>query len=675
MPKLNHPYRPSWPSTDIYVSPRGGEKYSGLLPEKNGHDSDGPLPSLATAFARLLDSPPVAPVTIWLDEGTYFLKEPLVIGPTTPLLTIAARPGAKVVLSGGKRITNLHETTVNGQRAWVAELPEVVAGDWYFHSLFVDGATRPRTRTPKGEPWRIASVPGMSYENFIGPATAHHGTFFCEPGQVQQWSNITDVDAVAAHYWMEERLPLSAVDPASGRVDCSVKPYYPLKDDCAARCARVWFENIAEELSEPGEWYLDRTTGVLTYLPKPEETLAETQVIAPVLEQLLRIEGTPEHPVRGIVLRDLTFAHADWHHIPGRGTDEQAAISVPAIIQLTNARQCAIENCQIGPAGSYGIELGYGCRGNRISGCNFTGLGAGGVKIIGSFKSEERCSHNILENNEVANCTHIFPSAVGVLVVHADHNIIRNNNIHHLEYTGISCGWTWGFGDSATHHNVIENNHIHHLGSGLLNDMGGIYTLGEQPGTVIRRNHIHHILAHNYGGWAVYADEGSSYILIEENLLHHTSSECFNLHYGRENILRNNVMAFSGLGVVSVSAVGADWNSLTLQRNILIADARPVLVSRDEDSLTQRGFLSDLNLLWNVNGSVFGGDEMRDEMSIVTWKRYDLAQLQQLNYDLHSIIADPQFADLDAEDFRLPADSPAFKLGFIPFCAAGVQVG
>ncbi len=675
MPKRDHPYRPSENAATLHVSPRGKQKWSGLLPEPNAHDSDGPLPDLPWAFQRLREAPPPGPVTILLDDGTWFLDEPLVLGPEAPLVTLAARPGCRATLSGGRRIEGFTETARNGRRAWVATLPDVAAGSWYFRSLYVNGSRRPRTRLPADGAWRIREVPGMTFDEFIGPPEAHHGTFYCEPGQVGDWANVEDVDAVAVHYWLEERLPLASADPETGRVTSHTTPVYPLKDDAAARCARFWFENVREALAEPGQWYLDRPTGELTYLPTDEEQLGDAEVIAPHLEHLVRVAGDPDRPVRGVVLRGLHLAHCDWTPIPGRGSDAQAAVSVRGMVRLGNARQCAIEDCRIGPGGPYGLELTAGCRGNRVSGCTFEDLGAGGVKLIGSGEPSGRCSHNIIKNCRIARCTSVFPSAVGVLIVHADHNTVRGNHIHHLEYSGISCGWTWGFGDCPTHHNLIADNHIHHLGTGLLNDMGGVYTLGEQPGTVLRGNHIHHITAHNYGGWAIYADEGSSYLTIERNLLHHTSSECFNLHYGRENAVRNNVLAFSGLGVVSVSAAG-EWNSLTLERNILLAEAKPVLVARDEDTLTQRGFLSDLNVLWDASGEeIFAGDERRDEMSEVTWRRYDVAELRAMGYDLHSVVADPGFADAGNGDFRLPDETPARALGFRPFTAAGVYVG
>lgn len=677
MAKADHPYRPAWPDSEIHVCPAGKEKWSGRFAEPNGHDSDGPLPSLDWALSKLADSPPAEPVTLWLDGGMYFLDRTLELTEETPLVTIAARPGQDVTLSGGRRIENFHETTRNGLRAWVAQLPEVAAGQWYFRSLYVDNQPARRTRVPAEGTWRIASVPGMTFDAFIGPKAAHHKAFYLQPDQLGDWSNVEDIDAVAVHYWLEERMALAAIDPASGRIDTQVKPWFPLKDDAAARCARIWFENVPEALERPGQWYLDRASGELTYLPTDEQDLETTVVIAPVLGQLIRIAGQPGRPARGIFLQDLRLAHCDWTPIPGRGTDSQAAYSVPGLVEMKHVRQCGLLRCRFGPAGPYGLELGFGARGNRVEGCRFERLGAGGIKLIGppaGSDPADRVSHNIVSGCEIHHCTDVFPSAVGILVIHADNNIVRGNHIHHLEYSGISCGWTWGFGDSATFNNRIADNHIHHLGTGLLNDMGGIYTLGQQPGTVICGNHIHHITAENYGGWAIYADEGSSYVVIENNLLHHTSSECFNLHYGKETILRNNVLAYSGLGVISISAAG-DWNSLTIQRNIVLSDGKPVLVARDEDSLAQRGFASDLNCFWDTAGEVTGGDEMRDEMSQVTWKRYTLAQLQQMGYDIHSLAADPVFADPANGDFHLPADSPAFATGFAAFTAAGVRVG
>jgi len=102
--------------------------------------------------------------------------------------------------------------------------------------------------------------------------------------------------------------------------------------------------------------------------------------------------------------------------------------------------------------------------------------------------------------------------------MHAAGNIITHNHIHDLYYTGISAGWRWGYNESVARDNLIEKNHIHDIGQGWLSDMGGIYTLGVQPGTVLRGNLIHDVNKASYGGWAIYLDEGSSHIIVENNI-------------------------------------------------------------------------------------------------------------------------------------------------------------
>jgi amino acid transporter len=68
-------------------------------------------------------------------------------------------------------------------------------------------------------------------------------------------------------------------------------------------------------------------------------------------------------------------------------------------------------------------------------------------------------------------------------------------------YTGIWVGGVWGYGPSVSKENRVEFNHLHDVGQRFLSDMGGIYTRGVSPGTVIRGNHIHDVDSWTYGGW------------------------------------------------------------------------------------------------------------------------------------------------------------------------------
>jgi parallel beta-helix repeat protein len=216
-------------------------------------------------------------------------------------------------------------------------------------------------------------------------------------------------------------------------------------------------------------------------------------------------------------------------------------------------------------------------------------------------------------------------------------------------------GWSWGYDPSSANHNVIEHNHIHNLGKYLLSDMGGIYTLGIAPGTTLRYNRIHDVYSFTYGGWGIYPDEGSSELLIENNVVYDTKTGGFHQHYGKENRVRNNIFAFSREGQV-IRSREEDHISFFFERNIVYFDNGRLLGSTWKNG----NFRLDYNCYWDASGAPvkFLGKTFED------W--------QATGQDPHSIIADPLFEDPAARDFRLKPESPAIaQLGFEPIDISG----
>jgi parallel beta-helix repeat protein len=633
----------------LYVSAGGDDRWSGSLPAPNADRTDGPFARISRArdAIRALGAAAreAGPITVSIRAGRYSLSEPIVFQPQD-----SGRPGAPItyeayegevpVISGGRAITGW----VRDGEVWRARVPDVAEGGWYFRQLFVNGRRAQRARSPNDGFFHVNGAISMGEQ----------ATFAFQGDDIKaEWARRGDVEVIALQTWAEIRMPITAVDEAAKLVTLAGKCAPSNRENDA----RYWVENAPELLDAPGEWYLDRKAGEVAYWPRPGENMTTAEVIAPFLTQLVRIEGDASggEMVSDLHFRGLTFAYTDWTLGAAGYTDMQAAYDIPAVFAADGATSVSLTGCRLEHLGGYAIAFAMGCRDNQVRGCEIGDTGAGGIKIGEAVirKSErEMTSGNHIVENHIHDIGAVYPAAVGVWVGQSGGNAITGNHIHDTWYTGISVGWTWGYGETNARDNLIESNHVHDIGRGLLSDMGAIYTLGVQPGTVIRGNLFHDITSYGYGGWGIYLDEGSTGILVEGNIVYNTKSGGFHQHYGRENVIRNNIFAFSREAQI-VRTRMEEHRSFVFERNIVCWREGPLLGGNWSDG----HFLLDFNLYWNAAGSPFG------------FAGQSLAEWQGRGQDVHSVIADPLFADAEHYDFRLPRGSPARGLGIKPIRA------
>lgn len=608
----------------LHVHPDGCDDWNGLSAEANSNRTDGPLGSLEGARRRaacLRDQNLTSgPVRIEVQSGRYLLTRPIAFGPGDRDLHFVGVGETAAVLDGSVVVTGWEVIERQGRVCWRASLAAHLAYWPLPRSLFVDGVRRPRTRWPRKGWLQIESVPDLSesFDLFDGGSR-----FVAAAGDFDSsWRNPRDIEALVNHLWVEERMPVHDYNPNTRLVTSSRRSIFCLKNQPwmgDQPCARFAWENVFEALENAGDWYADRAEAALYYLPKDGESPTTTQIQIPRLSQLVRVHGSDTALAGGIHFERIHFFGTDWEpsrgwgrwwdpgkpesawrkrdsfdHFSSRTGPEptggyaavpQGAHDLPGAISLESAAYCSFDDCRFSGLGFHAIDIREACQQIAVNACCFEQNGAGALKVEGSASDPARFTHHI----RIADCTirqggQVYPSACGILVLYAQRCLIEHNEVCEQPYTGISVGWCWHFNESPTREIFVRNNHIHHLGGGDLSDMGGIYTLGVQPGTIIEGNHIHHVAGEHYGGWGLYLDEGSSFITVCKNLVHHTRSQCLHEHWGRQNRYTDNIFAYSDSNCVMFSQEERDnWlayppRGTEFMRNVLISSGKPFFV-------------------------------------------------------------------------------------------------
>lgn len=601
-------------NTTLYLAPSGKDSNPGTRQR--------PLATLKAALAR-------KPTGIVVRGGFYPLAEPVVLGKEQSGLTLRAEKGEVPVFSGGTKVTGWKEVAPGRwQVPWFSPVEQLYIGD----------ERRYRPTLPKSGYFTVTGDLPPGERGFTG--------FGFTPGALNpSWANLSDIELECYQIWTMARMRIGRIDAARGTVHFTGQTIGKEAYQALGKGKRFRVVNVKEALDTPGEWYWDRTEQTLTYLSKPGENPNKLGGFVPRLTTLLTIDGATD-----LTLSGLTFAHSAWLCPPEGNSFYQAEVNIPDAVMVSRSARVVFEDCTIRNTGNWAISFGTGAKECTLSRCTLTDLGAGGVRIgeMGVQKNPALLTERITVSDcLLAHGGRLHPAAVGVWIGHSPYNKIVHNEIVDFYYTGISPGWSWGYGESGAHHNALAHNHIHQIGQGVLSDMGGIYTLGVSPGTTLIHNKIHDIVSFDYGGWGIYYDEGSTGIVSEDNLVYRTKSAPFHQHYGRDNVVRNNILAF-GIEAQLMRTRPEPHQSFTIERNIIVWRDGPLFGS-NWSGVPGQNFVLKNNLYWNVAG-----------------KQPELGEK-----DTTSKLADPGFVNAEKDDFRLKPGSPALMLGFVPFALEG----
>jgi hypothetical protein len=502
-------------------------------------------------------------LVVVLADGTYRLSAPLKFsaadsGMNGHHVIWQAATNAHPILSGAQRIMDwsMHDAAKN---IWQA----TVGTGFDSLQLFVDGALATRARTEIKRSDFTFTATGFTF----GAAYAYLNTVVDQKRvEIESIGTFTDRYSPVTSFSNNQA---TMTQPAWANNNFG---YETIPNPTKAN--PLYLDNAYELLDQPGEWYLNTTTGVLYYIPLAGQDMTQVDVELPKLPLLVSVGGTYDQPVHDIVFNGLQFSHTSWlgpstavgyanqqsgTFIAGTGYPAFEAArgdwsQMPGAVQISAAKNITIENGRFVNLGQ--LDLGIGCDANAnasgvglgVDGITITGnvfaknsgggIMVGGVRADAHHPSDPRMIvQNITVNDNLIHDSGLdFRDTVSILVTYTSNAVVSHNEVYNMPYSGISFGFGWGMWDAGgspdyvnrgtykyfpiyTTPTTAKNNQ---LVANLIHDVmqvggdgGCIYLLSANPGTVIKANHCLNLKS---GLGAFYNDEGSRFWTWSNNV-------------------------------------------------------------------------------------------------------------------------------------------------------------
>ncbi len=492
-------------------------------------------------------------VTIRLSAGTYQLYEPLRLRPEDSGLTIV---GDKAIISGGMQITHWKKQG----KLLVADVPDFNGRPIDFRQLWVNGQKAVRARDVQDFE-QMARIMTYDKKNQI---------LWVPKKSVEKIMKAPYAEMVLHEMWCVSNLRIKSLTPQGDSVavrfhnpEGPIQFQHPWPSPMTPNTGHpspFYLTNAKELLDTPGEWFHDIRTHKLYYMPREGEQVQEA--IVPVLETLVECIGSAERPVRHINIQGVSFQHTGWlrpslqGHVPlqagmylleayklrpstdrpnNHKLDNQGWLGrASAAVELNYTEDVNFTNCSFEHLGGSGLDYSSYCKGGTVSRCTFTDIAMNGY-VCGSFSPaglethlpyqptdfREVCTKQTVEQSTFYDVTNEDWGCVAICAGYVSGINIDHNTIHDVSYSGISMGWGWNRDLVCMKDNIVHANLIYNYAQHMY-DCAGIYTLGNQPGTMITENVVRDIAkpsyVHDPNHWFyLYTDEGSSNITLKDN--------------------------------------------------------------------------------------------------------------------------------------------------------------
>lgn len=661
---------------DLYVAADGDDAAEGTI--------EAPLATLEGARDRVrarreTEGDPAGGFVVWLREGVYERDASFELtaedsGTATSPLVFAAFPGEVVRLVGAIRLDPeaFAPVTAEGAPALWARLDPAAQG----HLLALDlagvtddfgelsprgfgtwtGGPAPLELFVDGERMQLARWPDAA-EAFpwseVSTALSDQA-FTYEGDRPSRWLEAEDVwlHGYWMHMWADRHVRVESIDPASRTIALVEVPGYGV-----AAGQPFYAENLLEEVTVPGEQYLDRATGTL-YLYPPGDLAPETEVFASILDDpIVSVRGASHVTLRGLTIE------------MGRGT----------LVDVTDGESVRVERCHLRNAGRGGAHVSGVQSG--LERCEVHDTGDGGVVLEGGDRLSLTRAANYVRSCHIyrfGRWSWTYTPAVSVSGVGS---FVSHNHMHDAPHSAVLFGGNEHF---------VEYNDIHDVCL-WASDAGAIYSGRDWGfrGNRVQYNFVHDVdsLFEGYGVHGIYLDDCVSGVTVFGNIVYGVSGHAIQHGGGRDVVMTNNVLSRCGdglradsRGVTHIVHDGSSWDLLQKIVDVGYQDEPWASTYPDLARIPSSwAEVSDPGARWLYpEGSVFSrnlgfanGELMgaSDSGPLATFETY-----AEIADNLEDV--DPLFTDEESRDMTLAADSPAYDIpGFvaIPFDQIGIE--
>jgi hypothetical protein len=643
--------------TVYYIAPNGNDAWSGKLISPNENNTDGPFATLEKARDEIRGlkkngNLPRGPVTVRIRGGVYPLTKTFQLtdedsGTKDTPIIYRAYGDKEVLFSGGKEISAFKNIT---DPAILNRLDEKCRDKILQADLKEQGITDFGELAPRGfgrqlypaalelffndMPMTMARWPNSGYEKIAGTPDGQQGGKFTFHGiRPKRWSDTDDIwlHGYWTYNWADSYEKIKSVNIEKQEIaTCEPHGVYGYSPR-----ARYYYLNILEEIDEPGEWYLDRKTGILYFWPP--EPLDKGRVFVSIL-------------------KDPMFSLKNVSYVTGQGLAFKFCRGTA--LEVIGGEHNIISGCTIKNIGNIAVRI-EGGKENGITGCDISETGDGAIVLAGGDRLTLTPAGNYATNNHIHHYSQWVKTYQPAILISGVGNRIAHNLIHDAPHNAILL--------SGNDH-IIEFNEIHHV----VQDTGdaGAFYLGRdftERGNIVRYNYFHHI-----GGFterngfndamAVYLDDCASGSLVYGNVFYKAGRAVL-IGGGRDNTVDNNIFVECNQAV-HVDARGTGWAKKWFDGTDTTLFDRLKAVHYNQPPYSTK-YKELVNLCEDEPAIPKGNLIIHNICMGGQWLEFfDGLTEKTVMVQANLTEGDPLFVDMQSMNFQLKDESPAYKLGF-----------